>query len=129
GTSKLLVIVNVTGISSQTNQAATGYFLEVHNATVIGPEITFGDRYADKDKKNDLKSYVFEVPVDGAGMDGPYQPESRWGFRAMATFAESPADIPMVGKVGLCPGCFDYDIEYDLTVLAIHDKDAAGVMT
>ena len=30
----------------------------------------------------------FTVPVRPSGMDGPYQPASRWGFRAMATFAD-----------------------------------------
>lgn len=123
GTGKLLVFINVTSFSTQTGQPPTGFFLEVHNATIIGPEVTFGARYHDKDKKNDLKSYVFEVPVDGAGMDGPYQPASRWGFRTMATYAEIP-----VADIGLCPGCFAYDIEYDLTVLAIHTQDASGMV-
>jgi hypothetical protein len=121
GTGKLLVIINITSITSQTGQTASGYFLEAHNATVIGPEITFGDRYHDVNSKNDLKSYTFEVPVDAAGMDSPYQPVSRWGFRAMATFAD------VGGVVGLCPGCFDYDIEYDMTIFAIHTDDAAGI--
>src|SRR5581483_10199487 len=120
GTGKLHVIINVTNAVSQTGQAPTGYFLEVHNATVIGPEVTFGTRYFAK--TNDLKHYEFDVPVDGAGMDGPYQPASRWGCRLMATFAD--VDLPVVGDPGLCPGCFSYDIEYDLTVQAIHTADA-----
>ncbi len=125
GTGKLLVIVNVSSAVTQTGQSPTGFFLEVHNATIIGPEVEFGDRYGDKDKKNDLKHYEFEVPVDGAGMDSPYQPASRWGFRVMATYAELP-DNPVAN--GLCPGCFSYDIEYDLTVIAMHTKDAAGMV-
>jgi hypothetical protein len=44
-------------------------------------------------------------------MDGPYQPSSRWGFRPVATFAETPA-------ASLCPGCFAYDIEYHMTIVA-----------
>ncbi len=62
--------------------------------------------------KNDLATYQFAVPVDDVGMDGPYQPASRWGFRAMATFAD------VEGVVGFCPGCFPYDIEYDIEVVA-----------
>ncbi len=122
GTSKLVVIINITNAQSQFGAAATGFFLEVHDATIIGPEIRFGDRYFERDDANDLRTYVFEVPVDPAGMDGPYQPASRWGFRAMATFA----DIDAAG-LGLCPGCFSYDIEYDLTVIAIHEEGAAGI--
>jgi hypothetical protein len=126
GTGKLVVIINVTSFSTQTGAAPTGFFLEVHNATIIGPEVTFGERFGEKDKKNDLKHYEFNVPVDGAGMDGPYQPASRWGFRVMATFAQIPVSNPVASA--LCPGCFSYDIEYDLTVLAIHDPKAAAMV-
>lgn len=119
GTTKLEVIANVTKITSQMGTPATGYFLEVHNATIIGPEITFGERFSDADRSNDLKSYNFSIPVDPAGMDGPYQPQSRWGFRLMATFAN--VGVPNGPGVGICPGCYPYDIEYDLTVIAIRE--------
>ena len=119
GTKEITVIVNVTSASNAYGAEPTGYFLEAHNATIIGPEITFGSRHNDINGNNDLKTYEFalivddpEVENDEAGMDGPYQPESRWGFRMMATFAD------VEGVVGFCPGCFPYDIEYDITVIA-----------
>lgn len=119
GTGKLDVFINITGATADVPTVTpTGYFLEAHNATIIGPEAVFGDRYFDS--KNDLKSYHFTVPVDGQGMDGPYQPSSRWGFRVMATFDPG-------GVAGLCPGCFGYDIEYELTVVAHYDPKAAGM--
>src|SRR5581483_5192579 len=121
GTGLLYVFINVTSATSDAGTPPTGYFLEVHNATIIGPEVRFGDRFGDMHGKNDLKHYEFKVPVNAAGMDGPYQPESRWGFRVMATFAEIP------GVAGLCPGCFGYDIEYELTVVAVHDAKAGGI--
>lgn len=123
GTGSLVVIANVTSIRSATGQTATGYFLESHNATYIGPELRFGDRWSDRDNTNDLKSYDFDVPVDVAGMDGPYQPQSRWGFRLMATFADIDSPVPLPSPlpsgIGLCPGCFEYEIEYDLVVIAV----------
>lgn len=116
GTTKLLVFGNVTRISSQTGQDATGYFLEYHNATVLHEEARFGTRLSDPDgPKEGIKAWNFTIPVHPAGMDGPYQPESRWGIRLMATFANA-------GGFGLCPGCFDYDIEYHLTVIAVSEK-------
>lgn len=130
GTTRIIVIANVTGVTTATGQAPTGFFLEAHNATDIGPEIRFGERYGDLDGTNDLKSYDFEVPVDVNGMDGPYQPSSRWGFRLMATFADVdvPEEVPVVGGagVGLCPGCFEYTIQYNLVVIAIHDPEEAA---
>ena len=117
GTTRLHVFLNITKVSNAYNADGTGFFLEVHNATIIGPEITFGSRHFDEDEPDDLKSWDFIVEVDEDGMDGPYQPSSRWGFRAMATFAEIP------GVTGLCPGCFPYDIEYDIKVVAISDPE------
>jgi hypothetical protein len=118
-TKQLHVIFNVTKVTNAYNKDATGFFLEAHNATIIGPEVTFGSRYSDADEPADLKSWDFYVPVDDGGMDGPYQPASRWGFRAMATFAD------VQGVVGLCPGCFPYDIEYDIVVLAMNFEEKA----
>lgn len=139
GTDALYVFMNVTSVSSSIPGASpTGYFLEFHNATDIGPEILFGNRSAQDIKQGgdaapidsgDLHHYAFRIPnaanqkapLDIGGLDGPYQPNSRWGFRLMATFANTPA-------VGLCPGCFSYDIEYDLTIIAVHDPTNPVVM-
>lgn len=112
GTKEIRVFVNVTSATNQLGAAPTGHFLEAINATVIGPEVTFGSRHGDIHGNNDLKSYEFALKVDEVGMDGPYQPASRWGFRMMATFAD------IDGVIGFCPGCFPYDIEYDITVIA-----------
>lgn len=127
GTKEITIIVNVTGARNAYGATPTGYFLEVHNATIIGPEITFGSRHGDIDDENDLKTYEFAILVDEAGMDGPYQPASRWGFRLMATFAD--VDLPTGGGIGFCPGCFPYDIEYDIVVIAQdHESGRAEAM-
>ena len=127
GTTRLVVIMNVTGVTTATGQQPTGFFLEYHNATIIGPEIQFGERLGDADFSNDLQSYNFEIPVDVNGMDGPYQPASRWGFRLMATFTDVdvPREVPEVGgtSVGLCPACFEYTIDYNMVVIAIKDPE------
>jgi hypothetical protein len=106
--------VNVTGFSSSVQAPPTGYYLEYHNATVIGPEANNGHHEYDPDEPADLKAYNFTLPVDAFGMDSPYQPYSRWGFRVVATFAEPPA-----GSTGLCPGCFPYEVEFDIKVVAV----------
>ena len=116
GTKEITVIVNVTSATNAYGAEPTGYFLEVHDATIIGPEITFGSRHSEINGANDLKTYEFAIAVNETGMDGPYQPASRWGFRLMATFADF--DLPTGGGIGLCPGCFPYDIEYDIVVIA-----------
>jgi hypothetical protein len=123
GTKEIVVIANVTGASNAYGAEPTGFFLEAHDATIIGPEITFGSRHSEIDDNNDLKTYVFHLLVSEAGMDGPYQPSSRWGFRLMATFADF--DTP-VGGLGLCPGCFPYDIEYDIKVFALGYETGRG---
>ncbi|HET6404217.1 MAG TPA: hypothetical protein VFH78_06180 [Candidatus Thermoplasmatota archaeon] len=130
GTKEIRVIINITSASNAYGAAPTGYFLEAHNATIIGPEVNFGSRHADVRGLNDLKNYEFALLVDEAGMDGPYQPASRWGFRAMATFADfdspTPLPPPIPNSIGLCPGCFPYDIEYDITVIAMNYLTGEG---
>lgn len=123
GTQEIVVIANVTSTSNALGAAPTGFFLEVHNATVIGPEVTFGSRHSDVKGNNDLTTYEFHILVDDVGMDGPYQPASRWGFRLMAVFATLPEN-PVAN--GLCPGCFPYDIEYDIKVLALDHETGTG---
>ena len=130
GTTRLVVIANVTGVTTATGMKPTGFFLEYHNATIVGPEIRFGERLGDVEGDNDLTSYNFDIPVDVNGMDGPYQPASRWGFRLMATFTDVdvPREVPEVGgaSVGLCPACFEYTIDYNLVVFAIKDPETAA---
>lgn len=120
GTKEIRVIVNITKTTNAYGASPTGYFLEAHNATVIGPEVLFGSRHSEVNGANDLKTYEFALLVDETGMDGPYQPASRWGFRMMATFAD------IQGVVGFCPGCFPYDIEYDITVIAMSYETGKG---
>lgn len=119
-TKEIIVFINVTSARNQLGATPTGYFLEAHDARIIGPEITFGSRHGDVNGNNDLKSYQFNLLVNETGMDGPYQPASRWGFRMMATFAD------VDGVIGFCPGCFPYDIEYDITVLALNKETGMG---
>src|SRR5688572_7419122 len=91
----------------------TGYFLEAHNADGIGPELTSGSRHRDVEGEEDLASAQFALEGDEGGVDGRYQPASRWGFRMMALFGD------VAGLIGACPGCMPYDIEYHLTVVPL----------
>lgn len=114
GTTHLEVYVNVSAFRGSIPAVPTGYYLEFHNATVIGPETGFERVAYDPDEPADLKAYNFTIKVDDYGMDSPYQPTSRWGFRMVATFAEPPA-----GSTGLCPGCFPYEVDFDIKVVAV----------
>lgn len=109
GTKELEVTVRVTEVTNDIDAAPDSYYLEYHNATIIGPEINLAEKATDDEPPSDLVEWDFVVPVDDYGMDGPYQPESRWGFRVRATYANGQ----------LCPGCFNYDIAYDIKVVAV----------
>lgn len=124
GTGTLDVFVNISSATASNGAPPTGFFLEYHNATLLDQEDTFNERIHDAEGKNDLKSYHFKVKVDPNGMDGPYQPGSLWGFRIVATFGN--VAVPGVGGVGLCPGCFPYDVAYHMTIVA-HKGDAAAM--
>ncbi|MFA5860179.1 MAG: hypothetical protein WDA16_00650 [Candidatus Thermoplasmatota archaeon] len=122
-TGLLDVFINITKATASNGATPTGFFLEYHNATILDAEDTFNERIDDKDKGRSFshKDFHFVVKVDPAGMDGPYQPSSRWGFRPVATFAETPA-------ASMCPGCFAYDIEYHLTIVAHKATDATALV-
>lgn len=109
GTSRLEVAVVIEDISNDLDAPPDGYYLEFHNATIVGPEFVFEDPIRDESPPQDLTEWDFVVEVDPNGMDGPYQPESRWGFRIRATYANGQ----------LCPGCFNYDITYTIRVVAV----------
>jgi len=113
GTGRLDVFINITSATASNGAEPTGFFFEYHNATILDAEDEFNDRIDDEEKGRqfDHADYHFVVEVDPAGMDGPYQPGSLWGFRPVATFAETPV-------ASMCPGCFAYDIEYTMTIVA-----------
>lgn len=117
GTGRLDVFINITRAVASNGAEPKGFFLEYHNATILDAENRFNERLDDEEKGREFthKDYHFVIEVDPNGMDGPYQPKSRWGFRPVATFAELP-DNPVAN--GLCPGCFAYDIEYHMTIIA-----------
>ena len=127
GTGTLDVFLNITSTSSSNGATPANYFLEYHNATILDAEDQFSARVHDAENKNDLKSYHFVIKVDPEGMDGPYQPSSRWAFRPTASFTYTT--IPGQGSVGLCPGCFPYDIAYHITVIAHKSDDGMSGMT
>lgn len=113
GTGFVDVFVNITSATASNGAQPTGFFLEYHNATILDAEDEFNDRIDDEVGGRAFEDayYHFVVPVEPAGMDGPYQPESLWGFRIVATFAETPV-------ASLCPGCFPYDVEYHMKIVA-----------
>jgi len=114
GTGLLDVYVNVTGFSSTPPMDPAGYFLYVHNATQLGYVCCEYQAYDDAHGNNDLVTYHFQVPVNATDMDGPYQPESRWGFRLVAAIG---ADVPSFGPVGFTDGA-TYDIDYTMRIIA-----------
>lgn len=121
GTGVLDVYVNVTRFSSTPPMDPAGYGLYVHNATQLGYVCCEYSSYDDAGGNNDLKTYHFVVPVNVTDMDGPYQPESRWGFRLVAAIG---ANVPSVGPVGFTDGA-TYDIDYDMKIVARKAADAA----
>lgn len=124
GTTRLVVFANITSVAASNGAPATGAFLEYHNATLLDEEDQFTDRLDDSRGEDNLKDYRFDIEVTPDAMDGPYQPESRWGFRMVAVFGN--AAVPGVIGVGLCPGCFPYDISYHITVIAVSGEAEAG---
>lgn len=114
GTGVLDVYVNITGFSSTPPTEPAGYGLYVHNATQLGYVCCEYSSFDDVNGNNDLRTYHFQVPVNATDMDGPYQPESRWGFRLVAAIG---ANVPEVGPVGFTDGA-TYDIDYDMRIVA-----------
>lgn len=114
GTGQVDVYVNVTSFTSTPPTEPAQYLLYAHNATEGGFECCDGQAYEDVNGANDLVSYHFVVPVDANGMDGPYQPASRWGFHLAARIG---AALPEAGPVGFTDGA-TYDITYHMTIIA-----------
>lgn len=129
GTGSLDVFINITKATASNGASPTNFFLEYHNATLLDEEDTFNERLGDHEKKNDLQHYHFVVKVDPNGMDGPYQPGSLWGFRPVAEFATILPPAGPYSSIGLCPGCFPYDIEYHLTIIARKGDAATQVLS
>ena len=63
--------------------------------------------------------YVFAVPVDDTMVDSPYRDESAWHFNINP---RQKFDIPV--RDG-CPGCVDYDMKVQITLVA-WDHDPTG---
>jgi hypothetical protein len=114
GTGSLDAYVNVTSFSSTPPIPATLYELYFHNATQLGVTCCDGDIAQDAEGKNDLKTYHFHLNVTPEGMDGPYQPNSRWGFHLAAV-------------TGAFSDSTTYDIEYHITIVA-HKSDTPMTM-
>lgn len=120
GTKRLEIWANVSGTTATTPTAAepVSYVLNWHNATKAEFEGDIFNYVTDAEGKNDLKSYHFTLEVDPTGMDGPYQPSSRWGFRIEAGYGNPAiADLP-IPFAGGCTDCASYDVSYHLTIIA-----------
>lgn len=123
GTGYVDVFVNISSAAASNGASPTGFFLEYHDATILDAEDAYNDRIDDEEGGRAFEDayYHFVVPVTPEGMDGPYQPESLWGFRMVATFAETPA-------ASLCPGCFPYDVAFTMKIVAHKADDVAPLM-
>ncbi|MHB8585729.1 MAG: hypothetical protein ACYDDF_07825 [Thermoplasmatota archaeon] len=119
GTDHLVVFTNVSKSTSPFGPAV-GFFLEYHNATGNWTRIS--------DSPNASKANErFLVPVSPDGLDSPYAQASRWEFRLLGVFASTPGGVGP--SIGLCPGCFNYEIDYHIQVIAYPMKDPQGGMT
>ncbi len=116
GTGSLDVFVNVSSFSSTPPIPATLYELYFHNATRLGIGCCDGDLAQDAEGKNDLKTYHFHLNVTPDGMDGPYQPASRWGLHLAAV-------------TGAFSDSTSYDIEYHIKIIAHKGADSMLGMT
>lgn len=114
GTGVVDVYVKVTRFSSHPPVDPVQYLLYAHNATELGVTCCEGGSYEDVEGNNDLTTYHFVVPVDAAGMDGPYQPASRWGFHLAARIG---ANVPELGPIGWTDAV-TYDIDHHMTIIA-----------
>jgi hypothetical protein len=114
GTGALDAFVNVSGFQATPPLPATEYVLYAHNATEMGITCCDGSDYRDAEGKNDLKTYHFAVPVDAAGMDGPYQPASRWRFHLAAV-------------TGAFTDSASYDVSYHITIVARKADNATAL--
>lgn len=117
GTSRLEIHVNVTDFRAELPAEPNAFNLEFHNATVLGPEANTGSTSYDVDPPTDDRAYNFTVRIADYGMDSPYQTQSRWGFRMVATFGADQV------RGTLCPGCFPYEVEYDVRIVAVHEAE------
>lgn len=124
GTGLLRVWANITSFSSRTGAPATHFYLNYHNASEGDFEAIFNE-VADARGENNLESYYFEVPVDHGGMDGPYQPQSRWGFRLEAAVGgvAPVGGIPFLS--GGCGDCDAYEMTYTLKIVAVRADEVA----
>ncbi|HVL49273.1 MAG TPA: hypothetical protein VM889_12000 [Candidatus Thermoplasmatota archaeon] len=119
GSKKLLIEVEVKSIEAP--MTPVKLFLDYHNASEQ-PRIASFDPTMNRidDPNGNLKTYRFEIPVTDFAMDSPYAPESRWGFRMLAEFADVPDPLHL-GLQG-CMGCFPYTIKYHLRITAFGES-------
>ena len=120
GTKRLEIWANVSGTTATSPTAAepVSYVLNWHNASKADFEGDIFNYVEDAEGKNDLKSYHFRLEVDEGGMDGPYQPSSRWGFRLEAGYGNDAATGLPIPFAGGCTDCASYDVSYHLTIIA-----------
>ncbi|HLE97714.1 MAG TPA: hypothetical protein VI997_10125 [Candidatus Thermoplasmatota archaeon] len=129
GTEQLDVFVNITRADSPVEP--TGFFLDYHNASIV-PGIQTFDPGQNRvyDSASDGSTFHFVVPVDTGGMDSPYMPSSRWGFRVLAEFSnEVVQGCGNREAAGFTIGtsCFPYSVDYHMSVIASGRSTALGV--
>ncbi|HWG92169.1 MAG TPA: hypothetical protein VNZ52_15065 [Candidatus Thermoplasmatota archaeon] len=120
GTGNLTVYVNITGVTSAGGVVKPNrYILEYTNATGRWFR-TWGETLEPE------KSYKIPIPVHYTGWDSPYAPTSAWQFRVIALYLTQEGLPGPVTGIGLCPGCFPYEVEYQMTVIAFPDPQYLG---
>lgn len=111
GTRAVRVWVNVTSVDAPPGAAFGEWYLRYHNASGGWTRVDPITPPADPASPKDL---LFEIPVDDAGMDSPYAPESRWEFNLRAVLTtprDAPTWVTLIGFVA-------YEVAYDMTIVA-----------
>ncbi|HWG92168.1 MAG TPA: hypothetical protein VNZ52_15060, partial [Candidatus Thermoplasmatota archaeon] len=118
GTGNLTFYLNVT--SSKLNGAEMApdtFYIDYTNATgrwdgAYTEWNAFVNRLTGN--KTDSGAYHFDMPVDYGGWDSPYAPVSGWQFLVRSSYSQ---DTP-ARSFGFCPGCFPYEVDFQMTVIA-----------
>ena len=117
GTGNLSVYINITNVKSPGDVKPNRYILEYTNATGRWFR-TWGEELEPE------KSYHISIPVHYTGWDSPYAPTSAWQFRVIALYGTT--SLPTGGAIGFCPGCFPYEVDYHMTIIAYPDPQYLG---
>ncbi len=115
GTATLDVYVNITSLDMPPGVENSGFQLFWRSAATHPNSLGHSNHHNESDGSTWA---VWRLQVDPSEVDSPYQPQSRFSFKVLAT----PADDSVV----YCYRCIPYSLEYTITVIARPDPEAAA---